>query len=658
MSRFWYSDTIKIFVSSSMESIIGKLTTNSSFDVTKNQRDAWIFEIDLLQKCLNKFNGQIYLEYSIPRMGSRIDVVLIIENIIFVIEFKVGKEYFEQNDYVQVWDYALDLKNFHEQSHDHFIVPILIPTNAEDVFARVFTDPYEDKTFKPVGCSVKNFPAILTTFIQIIQNEVVLNSTEWENSRYMPTPTIIEAAMALYNNHSVAVISRSEAGAKNLTITSEKISQIIEESKTKNLKSIIFVTGVPGAGKTLVGLNISTKFIDRDSSLYSVFLSGNGPLVKILREALVRDKKKRLQISGKSISKKELGNEVKMFIQNIHNFRDDLLQNEQPPIEHVAIFDEAQRAWDLTQTSTFMKQKKNVPSFSMSEPEFLISCMDRHNSWAVIVCLVGEGQEINTGEAGISEWLIAINKSFTHWKVHVSQEFIASEPEIPNLIKCLVNQNVSVNYFTDLHLAVSLRSFRAEFVSDFVKHLLDCDIEKARQTLQNISNFNIVITRDLEKAKEWLRTKSRGSERYGLIVSSAAERLKPLAIDVKSPVDPVHWFLNDRDDIRSSYYLEDVVTEFSIQGLELDWTGIIWDADLRFENNKWRHFSFRGNKWQNINKPERRKYQINAYRVLLTRARQGMVIVIPTGDEQDPTRNPTYYNPTYEYLKKIGIKEI
>lgn len=204
-----------------------------------------------------------------------------------------------------------------------------------------------------------------------------------------------------------------------------------------------------------------------------------------------------------------------------------------------------------------------------------------------------------------------------------------------------------------------MRSFRAENLSEFVKHLLDQNVTKAKKTLKNIpADYPIVLTRDLNTAKTWLKEKARGSERYGLVVSSQAERLKPYAVDVKSPMNPIHWFLNGKDDVRSSYYLEQVATEFHIQGLELDWTCVIWDGDLRYSKNGWETHSFKGSKWQNIRKEERQNYLINAYRVLLTRARQGMVIVVPEGNDNDHTRESKFYDPTFEYLKNLGIKNI
>ncbi len=658
MKREYYSDSIHHFLETKPLEILGTLAKNSDFDVIQNQRDAWVQEITILQNALSAFDGSLYFEYSIPRMGKRIDVVLIIGAAIFVLEFKIGEKEFHSSAIDQVWDYALDLKNFHESSSNHSIVPILIATKAKDIAPVIASSPQNDGVLFPIKCSLSQINTVIREALLLTDGEKI-DSEQWKSGRYCPTPTIIEAAMALYNGHSVSEISRSDASAINLSQTSEAISEIIYSSKKNSKKSICFVTGVPGAGKTLVGLDIATKHIDKNNDLYSVFLSGNGPLVGILREALTRDRVRHEKDQGRKITKGTVMSETKMFIQNVHNFRDDCLRDPvKPPIEHVALFDEAQRAWNLQQTAGFMQRKKGQPNFSQSEPEFLLSCLDRHPDWAVVVCLVGGGQEINTGEAGISEWIESLQRSFPNWHIYISSQLTDSEYQAGEVLEKIKDRK-NVFYKNELHLSVSLRSFRSEHVSLLVKQILDLHVEEAQKTLAKVrGKYPIVLTRDLSKAKEWLKQKARGSERYGIAVSSQAQRLKPHAIDVRSPMDPIHWFLDDKDDVRSSYYLEDVATEFHIQGLELDWTCVVWDADFRYTEKGWEHRSFCGSSWNYIKKVERQNYLKNAYRVLLTRARQGMVIVIPAGDPQDPTRNPDFYDPTYEYLKGIGFETI
>lgn len=660
MNRAYYSSSIRDFLGNSINEILGKLAdSNNVFSLEHTQKEAWKQQIIILKEVLPGDSGSIYFEYAIPRMGKRIDVLLIIDSVIFILEFKVGEKEFHGYHIDQVWDYALDLKNFHETSHGRIIAPILIATSAKSSDVSISLSPENDKVLTPIRSNAASLGGIITTTLEFFSDEESINVDNWENGRYYPTPTIIEAATALYNNHSVTDISRSDASAINLSQTSNAVSEIIRLSKERSDKAICFVTGVPGAGKTLVGLNVATAHFDKESELYSVFLSGNGPLVKILQEALARDRVLRANEKGEKLKKGEARSEVKAFIQNVHHFRDESLQDMgKPPIEHVALFDEAQRAWTLEQTSSFMRQKKGRPNFAMSEPEFLISCLDRHPDWAVVVCLVGGGQEINTGEAGITEWIEALERSFPQWKIYISNRLSDSEYNADEILE-RVKDRPHVEYSESLHLAVSMRSFRAENVSLLIKQILDNNIDEAQLTRQQLnSKYPIVITRDLSKAKKWLKEKARGSERYGIVVSSQAQRLKPYAIDVKSPIDPVHWFLDGKEDVRSSYYLEDVATEFHVQGLELDWACVAWDGDFRYSPASWVYKSFKGSKWQNINKPDRRLYLKNAYRVLLTRARQGMVIVVPTGDTDDPTRLPEFYDDTFSYLKLIGFDVI
>ena len=654
MSRYYYAENITTFIKEPENNILSVLVRANEFDLGQTQRDAWLEEIRILKKSLVATNGHIYFEYSIPRMGRRIDVVVLTKTVLFVIEFKVGETTYPASALDQVWDYALDLKNFHEGSHACHVLPVLLSTKAnERPFALTLT-AQNDKLFIPVCANADTINTVFQATIETIVDHPI-DPKSWEEARYCPTPTIIEAAMVLYNKHSVKEISRSDASAINLSKTSDTISSIIVESKRLSQKAICFVTGVPGSGKTLVGLNVATKHIDQNSDLYSVFLSGNGPLVKILQEALARDKVQREKACGKKITKGEARSDVKAFIQNIHHFRDECLADPKPPIEHVALFDEAQRAWNLKQTSYFMRRKKNQPDFNESEPKFLISCFGRHHDWAVIVCLVGGGQEINTGEAGIGEWIQVLVCSFPNWHIYISPRLTDSEYGAGAALK-LIEKRPNVTFNEDLHLSVSMRSFRAERVSLLVKQLLDCNLGEAQETLSRVKEkYPIVLARDLGKAKEWLKKQARGTERYGIIVSSQAQRLKPLAIDVRVSTDPVHWFLDGKEDVRSSYYLEDVATEFDIQGLELDWACVTWDGDFRYTSSGWKHFSFVGSKWNKIKQEERQVYLKNAYRVLLTRARQGMVIVVPSGNPSDPTRKPEFYDSTFEYLIKIGF---
>ncbi len=656
MLNYYFKDTIESFLLKSTSEIIGLITMSNQFDATTNQNKSWEQQIPILKKALEDYHGIIFFEFSIPRMGKRVDTILIIENVAFVIEFKVGENKFHQHQIEQVWDYALDLKNFHKPSHGILLAPILIATEAKKSHIEIVTTSHNDNLLLPIKTNEDDLRDAIKNTLLFFTDGGRINANEFELGSYSPTPTIIEAAVSLYNTHTVDAITRKDADAKNLSDTTDSISNIIEIAKLEHKKIICFVTGVPGAGKTLVGLKIATTHLDKEKGNSSVYLSGNAPLVAILQEALARDKVKNEKELGNKLTKGKAKEGVKAFIQIIHHYRDAYLVDHNAPYDHVAIFDEAQRAWNKEQTVNFMKRKKNQPDFDYSEPEFLISCLDRHKDWAVIVCLVGGGQEINTGEAGISEWLNAIGNKFPNWNVYISPNLTDSEYSAENSIKAL-QEKVIVKYDSDLHLSVSMRSFRAENLSLFVKNILDVNIEEAKKTLSSISsNYPIVLTRDLGKAKQWLKEKARGSERYGMVVSSQAQRLKPYAIDVKSPMNPVNWFLDGKEDVRSSYYLEDVATEFHVQGLELDWACVAWDGDLRYSDEGWTTFSFVGSKWHNIHKEERKKYLINAYRVLLTRARQGMVIFIPEGNAEDHTRKKEYYDSTYNYLLNLGVQ--
>lgn len=655
MNRAFYSDSIEHFTRTTPDEILGMLVRCSGFSVEQTQRDAWLEEVRILHPTVAPYQGSIYFEYSIPRMGRRIDVVLLIGPVLFVLEFKVGERAFTVQASDQVLDYALDLKNFHEPSHDCTVAPILIATNASECPPALQPAPHRHGLFLPVKTNAAGLANAIEAVLGCAAGAAI-DRCQWESGRYCPAPTIIEAALALYRKHSVAEIARSDATAANLHQTSELVSSVMKAAKSQSRKAICFVTGVPGAGKTLVGLNIATTHIEKESDLYSVFLSGNGPLVAVLREALTRDTVRQARELGKKLKKGAVLSEVKTFIQNVHHFRDEsLVDPNHPPVEHVAVFDEAQRAWDLKQTMSFMKRKKGNPNFNRSEPEFLISCLDRHRDWAVIVCLVGGGQEINTGEAGISEWFGVLQHSFPDWDIYVSPHLSESEYGATEALR-RIQAHCNVVSKKELHLSVSMRSFRAENVSLLVKQLLDLAISDARKTLANIDrSYPILITRDLGKAKRWLKERALGTERYGILASSQAQRLKPSAINVKSFLDPIHWFLGPKQDVRSSYYLEDAATEFHVQGLELDWTCVMWDADFRYSAHDWKYSYFCGDRWNQIRKIDRRNYLKNAYRVLLTRARQGMVIVVPPGDAEDSTRLPDFYDPTFGYLADLGF---
>ena len=653
MQRAYYSARIREFLDEKPETLLGKLMVSDEFSTTDLQKNAWRKEIDILQDQLRSVeNGDIAFEYTIPRMGHRIDVVCIIRGLIFLLEFKVGDSEYRKSTADQVMDYALDLKYFHELSADRYIIPISIPTEAPSVCNEVSF--MEDKISNVLKCMKDNIGLTINSVLSSVQDQD-LSIADWINSRYAPTPTIIEAAQAMYRNHSVKDISRNDAGAHNLTATTETINQIIDDCKRNHKKAICFVTGVPGAGKTLAGLNIANERHNFDVDEHAVFLSGNGPLVDILQAALAKDRSSRMGITIAEAKK-----ETKSFIQIIHRFRDEALTTNNPPAEKVAIFDEAQRAWNEESLTDFMKRKKGVDAFNQSEPEFLIRIMDRHQDWAVIVCLVGGGQEIYNGEAGIIDWFRALQKKFRNWHIYLSDNITDSEYVGNSSIEELLT-GCSYSLRPALHLGVSLRSFRSEKLAEFVKLLLDNEPSAAAAVYSELSiHYPIILTRDLDKAKEWIRKKARGTERYGLLASSEGKRLRGIGIWVPSVINHVGWFLNEKDNVDSSYFFEVAASEFKVQGLEIDYSILAWDADLRRSGKGFDYFKFRGTRWNHVNNMQQQKYLKNAYRVLMTRARQGMIIFVPSGTdpEDDPTRDSAFYDDIYKYLRSCGIKEL
>ena len=716
MPRCLYNSSLSDFIDASPKKILGEFACNYHGTIMTTTNEAWESEVDIMQAVLSPWReepGQIIFEYDIPRLGKRIDVVLLLRGLIFCLEFKVGEKDLLQADIEQVLDYALDLKNFHLLSRDRSIVPVLIPTKYNASSSELKPSAYDDSIYNPLVTGASGLQNLIKEILVHAggSNPDPTLGAEWIISPYSPTPTIIEAARTLYESHSVEDIIRHEADEVSTDATIAYILDVIKESKAKSKKSICFVTGVPGAGKTLVGLDVAVKqsYQGSDKPVEdegAVYLSGNGPLVAVLTEALAIDNHKKCRERKEKKNLSDSRREVGKFIQIIHRYRDNMLAKIKNPVEngileidpekamkleksgygeveHVAIFDEAQRSWTHKRLADYLKRggtygnKLKVPNFPYSEAAFLIWSLDQREDWATIVCLVGGGQEINTGEAGISEWIKALNEQFTHWDVYISDKL--SEPEYAEgKVNELLSVNPNVTFSDKLHLGVSLRSFRAEKLSTFVHSLLSFGSDAASIYEEIKDRYPIVLTRNMDMARKWLRSQVRGSQRTGVLVTKTAARFKPLAVDILEQGDEnaVHWFLEDKSDIRSSNYLEDAATEIQVQGLELDYTCVLWDADMRCCGDglfrEWKFFNFNGRtawheeKGNSENSVERRKYMLNAYRVLLTRARMGMVICVPTGNHnktiggfpEDSTRLPEFYDGTYEYLRSLGIKEL
>ncbi len=654
----YYSAMVQDFLNAKPDEIYGTLSRHHAHAQELAQKSAWLEQITILQKGLGAVpHAWLAFEFAIPRMGKRADAVILLDGIIFVIEFKVRAATFTSAAIDQVTDYALDLKNFHSASHPRIIIPVVIATDAP--VKPVQLNLWPDDVAEPILSNGEDLDHFLLSAARRFSAQPPLSPGDWMASGYKPTPTIIEAAQALYRSHRVDEITRSDAGIKNLSVTTARLTAIVEAAKAGNHKAICFVTGVPGAGKTLAGLNLVTQRTDTHTDENAVFLSGNGPLVDVLREALARDEKKRGSGQIPPITMAEARRKVRSFIQNIHHFRDANLRSKDPPIEHVVVFDEAQRAWNLEKIRKAMREKHGIAAFDQSEPELLIDVMDRHgDGWCVVVCLIGGGQEINEGEAGLSEWFIALAKRYQHWKLYTSDQLTKPEYHWGHNLKSMA-EGLECSAEKDLHLSVSVRSFRAETLSQFINEVIAGDASAAARSHETVkAAYPIALTRSLFDARAWLRQKARGSERYGLVASSGALRLKPDGIHVKMDIDAPTWFLNPKQDVRASWYLEDAATEFDIQGLELDWVGMCWDADFRRVEDRWSFHDFSGSKWRNVNDQRRQTYLANAYRVLLTRARQGMVIYVPRGDATDHTRPPQIYEDVADFLKACGICEL
>lgn len=710
--RCLYESELRAFLQCDAMRVFGCICQNYHGDAPTTSREAWMAEIEILKGALEPWRddeGHIVFEYDIPRLGKRIDVVVLLRGIVFCIEFKVGQRSALQADVEQTLDYALDLKNFHLYSHDKLIVPILVPTEHASQTALLTFSVYSDSIMNPLITGRRGLSTLIGEVISRYGREKGSHelSRDWIISPYSPTPTIIEAARTLYESHSVEDITRHEADKVTTDTTTRELLEVIRRSKLGGHKSICFVTGVPGAGKTLVGLDVAVKqtYQGGDSPVEdegAVYLSGNGPLVAVLTEALAKNNWVRCRESGERKNLSDSRREVSKFIQIIHRYRDDMLAKIKNPVvggvleidpekairleeagygavEHVAIFDEAQRSWTHDRIANYLKRggtygnKLKVPNFPMSEAAFLIWSLDQREDWATIICLVGGGQEINTGEAGISEWIKALNEQFPHWKVYISDRLTAPEYAEGRVME-LLRDNKNVQFNANLHLGVSLRSFRAERLSDFIHALLSFSPEAKELYASLRDKYPIYLTRDMAKARQWLRHQARGSERTGILVSKEAARFKPLAVHVlqQSDDNAVHWFLEDKNDVRASNYLEDAATEIQVQGLELDYACVLWDADFRCAGDHWEYFTFNGKtRWHQLRadteaRADRQKYMLNAYRVLLTRSRMGMVICIPAGNPatdpagfwEDPTRLPAFYDPTYRYLRSLGLPEL
>lgn len=640
---------------SEIEATLAEQNAKAAFPLQPEALFAWKAQLPefqnavrwLLQEVPDARLWSILLEYPIPRVGKRIDAVVLARDLIIVMEAKTGVT--PTSAVRQVDDYALNLACFHEGSSSRLIVPVVI-ANARVAMRRERTT--FDHLIEP--CIVTTFAEIGPVLRQIVGSYPTghrqLEVDAWDEAQFKPIPPIIDAAVALYADMNVFEIGHSCAAREDLLQTTNRLVEIVSAAREHGTKTICFVTGIPGAGKTLVGLNAVHEPAIRQSGS---FLSGNGPLVKIIREALTRDVVKR-----KRVTRTEASLTVQTFIQNVHRFADGFHKNDKIPNDHVVVFDEAQRAWDLAESQRAGRE--------VSEPEMMLDIMNRHRDWAVIVALVGGGQEINRGEAGLAERGRALPK-FTEWSIVASPEvlgrtmgsgFTLLQEGDPCAGRVRVDDS--------LHLKVAVRSIRAQKTSDWVNAFLAGDQPGARAIAETLAE-RPHLTRDLAIARVWLNQRRRGFTRAGLVGSASAMRLRADGVepsfDFHRRFDWEHWFLDDDDDVRCSSRLEVFATQFEVQGLELDWVGVCWGEDFTWDGVKWVSNRFTNKKWiprkmKTEADAQKHQFRMNGYRVLLTRARQGMIIYVPQPPPSDQSRLPADLERTAAYLILCGVERL
>jgi Uncharacterized conserved protein (DUF2075) len=643
-----------------VDAVIGKLTTAAAMAGFNSQRAdqtvAWREQLQVIQQTARELTKRIaksaawtvLLEYPIPRRAKRIDAVLIAEHFVIVVEFKIGKSAFDRADLWQTEDYVLDLRDFHEASRGLRIDGVLVATAAKSPMSDGGIDA-SSGIYKAASDSLAQTLYSIAVRHAGLSGRLV-DVDVWAASSYRPTPTIVEAARRVFAGHNIRDLSH--AYADNLTITTEAIAVAIRQAKAESRRTICFVTGVPGAGKTLAGLTAmqDPRALALGEGAAS-FMSGNVPLVRVLREALARD---RMTNGG---SRAAADREVELLVQNVHHFLEEygVTRPSAVPPDHVISFDEAQRAWHAG------KLAKRHESLTLSEPELVLEIMSRPANWAVVVALVGGGQEIHDGEAGLEEWGRALETCAKPWTVVVSPEVVFGGESVAGhqLFPRVIPPNVRLLEDCSMHLAVSVRAPRAQRLAEWVNSVLRIDGSAARRAMGEIQGFRVVFTRDLSQARAWLREMSTGEARAGLLASSSAHRLRAYGLELAPdflrgyPIE--RWFLDGRDDFRSSYSLEVAMSEFECQGLELDYMGLCWGDDftIRGRPRCWHAARLNGKGWRAV-RDDRLRYMINKYRVLLTRAREGLVIWVPRGDITDATRAPEPLDATADFLLEAG----
>ncbi len=581
MSAF-FSSTVHKFLATDSSQILGELNLHARNSVSSLRVStviSWERTISVLKTTLTQIatefssagNWGLLLEYEIPRRDRRIDVVLLAGSLVIVLEFKTGDSGDEATARRQAEHYALELRDFHRESRGLFLVPVVISRGASE-FVPPSVDPSDDLVRAVL---VANDESLAKAIRHAVAKNLRASSGKqfdlnlWNRSAYQPIPNIVEAAQILFAKQSVRELSHAHTDTYNLTKTTDLLVAAVERAQRERRKIICFVTGVPGAGKTLAGLNaVHSPELMRDNRPAGCFLSGNVPLVKVITEALAVDNHAR---SDDSLE--ESRRRIRTFIQSVHSFLKEYRGSDKLPPEGVIVFDEAQRAWDAVKVRKEFLQRataaeRDALTTVNSEPAMMLGIMDRLLDWGVIIALVGGGQEIHDGEAGIAEWGRVLREHYSHWHIIASPEALNGGASVAGsrLFHDGQSGNAAVTLETHLHLPVSIRSFRAEAVAAWVNAVVTGQPEQAATIARQCSQFPIMLTRSLEHSRAWLRRSTRGLRRCGLLASSGALRLRAHGLEVSSGfrggISLEDWFLASPGDIRSSNVLEVALTEF------------------------------------------------------------------------------------------------
>ena len=651
----WWSGSVRSFLDLDDATILGVLSHQQSRRYRGNEPKqvwAWKAELPLLRDALRHVPDsdawRVLLEFDIPRLGGRLDAVLLSPHAIFAIEFKIGATRVDNAARAQLHGYALDLQDFHGGSRNRSILPILVATASSSgaVALPLF-----------VGGAAAVMETNAADFAELLQQLGRLAATvaatlpvavaDWEAAPYAPVLNVIQAACRLYARHDVAEIASMRSDAFNLSLTANRIETILHGAEAERRHVILFVTGIPGAGKTLCGLNAAF------TRTGSTFLTGNPSLVHVLRDALVRS------AIDDGAKRATAFHRIKTVIQPLPQFRDLYVRTGGLPPERVVVIDEAQRCW--TGAHAVAGTRARPVPLDRSEPAHLLDIMNRHDGFAALVCLVGQGQEIHDGEGGLAAWGEAL-ATRPNWNVFAANATLV-DPEPRNRLPRLAALCVQ----PDLHLTVPVRSLRHDAAPAWVDAVLRGDAVAAKAVIAAGGEVPFRLTRDLAALRCGLRAHARRLHRAGLVASAGARRLRAEGLGCEVPhMDPAAvaaWFLNSwiRDrDVRASDALELVATQFSVQGLELDHVGLCWDGDLVREGPgaTWQVRSFRGTGWQVARNPEKIAWRLNTYRVLLTRARYETLIWVPRGDRDDPSRNPAVLDRVAAFLQACGVRAL